>query len=273
MQKNVIIAVVVLAAIIVVAVILGGFYMQSNPVNNSGLIGMPVGAAQLAQLKMIALNSSLASSVGLGSATNGGHPNYPKTVSGAAPIVVEGKAGVLFVSADYCPFCAVTRWGLIIALMRFGNFTGLDYMTSTPNDSYPSSPTFTFSNSSYYSSSIYFDAVETATINGKPLEKPDALQNATIFKYDPGSPTPIPFTDFGNVSVLVGAAVSPQVLQDKTWNQIIAQLNDTSTPVSQAVIGSANLFTAYICRIDPNVNQTSACQQAYVKSLNKQLPA
>jgi hypothetical protein len=157
--------------------------------------------------------------------------------------------------------------------MRFGNFTGLNYMASDPNDSYANSATFTFANSSYYSSSVYFAPVETATRTGKPLENPDALQNATTLKYDPGSPTPIPFADFGNVSVLVGAVVSPQVLHDETWAQITAQLNNSSTPVSQAIIGSANIFTAYICRIDPNVSKSSTCQQAYVKSVDSQLPA
>lgn len=271
MRKNLKIYVVVLAAVIVAAV--GGwlYYAHSGSGNNFGLVGTPVSGAQLVQLKAIALNGSLASSVGAGATANGGHPNYPKTVNGSAPLVVNGKVGVVYISADYCPYCAVTRWGLIIALMRFGNFTGLKYMISDPNDVYPSSPTFTFADSSYYSGSVYFDAVETADMTGKPLAKPDALQNATLSKYDSGGS--IPFTDFGNSSALVGAVASPQVLQGKSWNQIIAQLNNTSTPISQAIIGSANIFTAYICRIDTAVNQTSACQQAYVKSLNRQLPA
>ena len=272
MQKNLKIGLIVVAVVVVVAVAGALMYMNPGTNNNSALVGTPVSGAQMAQLRNIALNNSLASSIGAGATTNGGKPNYPETVNGSSPLIIDGKAGVVFVSADFCPFCAVTRWGMIIALMRFGNFTGLQYMISDPDDSYPNSPTFTFSNSSYYSSSVYFDAVETANMTGKTLAEPDALQNATLLKYDPGKPSPIPFVDFGNVSVLVGAVVSPQVLQGESWSQLIMQLDNTSTPASQSIIGSANIFTAYICRVDPQVNQTSACQQQYVKSLNGQLP-
>src|SRR5207249_3539085 len=33
-----------------------------------------------------------------------------------------GKVQVLFVGADYCPYCAAQRWSIIAALNRFGKF-------------------------------------------------------------------------------------------------------------------------------------------------------
>jgi hypothetical protein len=246
-----------------------------SPSVPSGVIGTPVGSAQLSQLKAIALNSTLANKVGVGSTFNGGHPNYPIAINGSSPLIVNGEAGVVYVSADYCPYCAITRWGLVIALMRFGNFTGLKYMTSSPNDIDASTPTFTFSDSSYYSNNVYFDAVETADINGKPLGTPDAIEKATFERYDLNNSNlpaedrgSIPFIDFGNSSFLLGAPVSPQLVQGKNWDQIIALLNNTGSPISQGVIGSADMITAYICRINFNISQTSACQQAYVKSID-----
>ena len=246
---------------------------KADPSTES-LVGTVVGGAQLSQLKEVAMDGALANEVGIGSTLNGGQPNYPIAVNSSKPLIVNGKAGVTYVSADFCPYCAITRWGLIIALLRFGNFTGLRYMFSSPTDVPSSISTFTFSNSSYYSDSVYFDAVETANMTGKPLGMPDALESATFMMYDRNNTKlpqeargSIPFIDFGNKSVQIGAGAQVQVLQGESWDQIIKQLNDTSLPVSQAVIGSANIFTAYICRIDANISQTGTCQQTYVKKI------
>ena len=43
-----------------------------------------------------------------------------------------GKPEVLFVGAEYCPFCAAERWPLIVALSRFGHFGALHNMQSAP---------------------------------------------------------------------------------------------------------------------------------------------
>ena len=261
--------IVVYSCVLAVVIILvtAGYLLMNPGSKPNDLVGTPVSGAQLSQLRAIALNSTLANNVGAGSTVNGGMPNYPTPVNDSSALVVDGKVGIVYVSADYCPYCAVNRWGLVMALMRFGNFTGLRYMESGSKDVYPDTATFTFSNASYSSGSIYLDAVETGDINGKPLNAPDALQTALLTKYD--SPGSIPFTVFGNRSTLVGAMVSPQALQGSSWAQIIAQLNNTSSPTSQALIGSANIFTAYICRTGlAGISNASACKQAYVKSIN-----
>ena len=258
-------AAIVAVAVIVVAV---GYILMTSGGNISDLVGAPVSSAQLSQLRTVALNSALANNVGVGSTLNGGQPNYPRPINDSNVLVVNGKVGVVYISADFCPYCAINRWGLIIALMRFGNFTNLQYMESGAQpEIYPNTVTFTFSNSSYSSGSVYFDAVETGDINGKSLGTPDALQMSVLSKYDKAGN--IPFTDFGNKSVLVGSVVSPQILQNSDWTQIIAQLNNTSSPISQGIIGSANIFTAYICRTGlAGINNAGACKQAYVRSIN-----
>jgi len=265
-KKNTMVYVAIVAILVVAAVGVAWWYTSSGTNNGSPLIGTLVGSAQLSRLKAVALDTSLANNIGAGTTTNGGHPNYPIPVNSSNLIVVNGKPGIVYISADYCPYCAITRWGLIIALLRFGDFTGLKYMTSSPSDVAASTPTFTFTNSSYYSSSLYLYAVETGDINGKTIASPNALESAVFSKYDSGGA--IPFTDLGNSSVLVGSMVLPQLLDGKSWDQIIAQLNQTSSPVSQAVIGSANIFTAYICRMNSSIGSTAPCQQSYVKSIN-----
>ena len=49
----------------------------------------------------------------------------PSPLKGQPPLVAGGKPLVLYVGAEYCPFCAAQRWGMVVALSRFGTFTGL----------------------------------------------------------------------------------------------------------------------------------------------------
>ena len=39
--------------------------------------------------------------------------------------------------AEYCPYCAAERWSMIVALGRFGTFSGLQTMRSSSTDSRP----------------------------------------------------------------------------------------------------------------------------------------
>ena len=45
----------------------------------------------------------------------------PSRITGA-PTDQDGKPLVVYVGADYCPFCAAERWPLVAALERFGTF-------------------------------------------------------------------------------------------------------------------------------------------------------
>ena len=209
MEKNIRYAIIVVVIIVVIAI--GYVFMSSGSMPVSGQIGTPVSNAQLSQLKAIAMDGVLADNVGVGSTANGGNPNYPLSINNSTALVVNGKVGVVYIGADFCPYCAINRWGLVIALMRFGNFTGLKYMQSGAHDVYASTATFTFENSSYVSDSVYFDPVETADINGNALSTPDPLQMALMKKYDKSGN--IPFTVFGNKSILVGPMATPQSIQ------------------------------------------------------------
>jgi hypothetical protein len=58
----------------------------------------------------------------------------------------------------------------------------------------------------------------------------------------------IPFVDIGNKYLISGASYSPQVLQGKSWSQIAAALDNPSSPITQAVNGTANMITAAVCK-------------------------
>ena len=246
-SKNIIILIV---AVIIVAIFI--FYMNSQgSVNTSSTSydNIIVSRSFITKLSIIANNKTLSTEIGNGISSNLPVQKTPYTI-----LNVNGKPEILYIGADYCPFCAITRWGLILALMRFGNFTELHYMTSSASDAYPSTPTFTFYNSSYSSSLINFTPVELQTnVYDANLSNYPKLQNLTPFesstfsKFNRGGS--IPFIDFGNYSIQVGALTTPQLIDNMNWSTIESDLNNPNTAQAQAIIGTADVFTSQICTI------------------------
>jgi hypothetical protein len=251
---------VAIGVIIVVVLVLVAFStMDLTPAQDN----QPVNSTQIAQMASIAENNTLANQVKAGIATQ----DVPASVIGSPLLKFNGKPGILYIGADYCPYCAATRWSLIIALMRFGTFSNLRYMTSDPSDVFPNTVTFTFYNATYSSNYISFVGVETLTNTKQPLQQPNQTEISLANKYDTAQGQPIPFIDFGNRDVQVGAIYSPGgVLTGKDWQQVISLMGNGSTVQSQAIIGGANQFTAAICSMDNNT-PSSVCDQPYVTAL------
>jgi hypothetical protein len=205
--------------------------------------------------------------------------SYLATVNGA-PLTSGGKPVVQFVSALYCPFCAAQRWALVIALSRFGTFSGLSTVHSSSTDVYPNTPTFSFYGARYTSRYISFSSVEETTNQRQgnssnqnvpyvPLQAPTATQDALLARYDPSSS--IPFLDIGGKYAGVGnlAPYGPQDLQGKTWSQIAAALSQPTSAIAQGADGMANYLTAAICTLTGNQPAT-ACTPA-VRALEGKL--
>jgi len=75
----------------------------------------------------------------------------PTSVNSPTPLTLGGKPEILYMGAEYCPYCAAERWAMIVALDKFGNFTGIEYMQSSPADTYANTSTFTFAKATYTS--------------------------------------------------------------------------------------------------------------------------
>jgi hypothetical protein len=209
--------------------------------------------------------------VGLGSASNTLQP-----VSGQPLAGPGGKPELLHVGAEYCPYCAAQRWPLMIALSRFGTFSGLTTTTSSSSDAYPNTPTFSFRDAKFTSQYVDFVAVETSDRSGKPLQSLTSEQQALLDKYDaaPYTSTPgaIPFLDFSNRYMVSGSTYSPDVLQGMTWQQVADALKQPSSPQARAILGSANLMTAAICQTTGQ-QPVSACSTPAVQSIESSLAA
>jgi Domain of unknown function (DUF929) len=212
-----------------------------------------------------------------------------QTITGNPPALTSGgKPELLYIGAEYCPYCAANRWAMIVALSRFGTFTGLATVHSGitngagSQEPFPNTPTFTFANAKYTSKYLNFTSVEgetnipdTATGGYTALQTPTSAQQALLTKYDAppyidsSEAGAIPFLDFGNKYVSIGVSYSNAAIQGLTWTQIANDLKNPSSAPAQAVDGTANYFTAAICKLTNNQPAT-ACTPA-VQSLESQL--
>ena len=86
----------------------------------------------------------------------------PGTLSAGSgpPLTDRGKPEVLYVATEYCPYCAMENWPLIVALSRFGQFTGLTSSRSAEFDHIAPVDSWTFYGSHYTSSYLAFVPVE-----------------------------------------------------------------------------------------------------------------
>lgn len=177
----------------------------------------------------------------------------PTAITGPA-LSDAGKPAVVYVGAEFCPYCALERWALVVALSRFGTFADLGQaISSSANDVYPNLKSWSFHGSTYSSPYLTFDPAEiasdTATGVGsyQPLDTLSALQAEAFHAHDSGGG--IPFLDVGGRYVVLGASASPAVLEGLTLDQVATDLNDPSSPVAQAVDGTANYLIAAMCSV------------------------
>ena len=215
---------------------------------------------------------------GIGSTSAGG---YLVPVSGP-PLTSGGKPQILYLGAGFCPYCAAARWPLIVALSRFGTFSGLRTTRSAitngagQHEPYPATPTWTFYGSRYTSPYLTFTPVELQTSIPDPhtggytaLQTLTVAQQELMTSYDPAGS--IPFIDIGNAYVQMSTLTpyGPQDLQNLTWSQIAAALHDPSSALAQSIDGSANYLTAAFCKLTRN-QPASACT-APVRTLESRL--
>lgn len=186
----------------------------------------------------------------------------------------SGKPMIVYVGAEYCPFCAAERWIMVMWLSRFGTFSNLSEMQSSSTDVYPNTHTFTFYKSKYTSSVIDFSPVEVQDRNQNTLQTPTSQQESLYTKYDQPPYTVeaggFPFLDIANVFSLYNTSFSPQDLANLSWSQIAAKLSDPSDPVTKDIVGNANILTAATC-IATGDQPASVCSSSTIQNIEATL--
>jgi Domain of unknown function (DUF929) len=195
----------------------------------------------------------------------------PFTTGSGATLTSGGKPQMLYIGAEFCPYCAATRWSMAIALSRFGTLSPLHGIHSSSTDTDPNTATLTFYKTGYTSKYLDFTPVEVQTVSRGPLQNPTSAQNAVWAKYEPDPNTRgYPFIAFDNKLVLKGPIFDAAVLQGKTWSQIAAALKDPTSPIAQSVDGAANYITGAICKMTNN-QPSDVCSSAAVTAVQSGL--
>src|SRR6478736_1177874 len=214
----------VIAAVIAVVAVIGavviGVVVANRPPSTPAAGGSTgsTASADAALAKLVALpQATLDASAAPNTA------QAPTKLQGSTALTQDGKPKVLYVGAEYCPFCAMERWPLIAALARFGTFSGLTPTTSSSSDVHPDTPTWSFAKAKYASDVLAFEAVETQDRNQQPLQTLEG-ENLQLFqKHNPGGG--IPWIDYGGTNATSGATVDANVIDGKTYAEIIAGIN------------------------------------------------
>jgi hypothetical protein len=245
--------------IIVVFVVAG--YVLTRPSGLDAYDGRAVSSAHLQALQQASTiygpsGSSMAGSV---QASNG------------QPFMSNGKPVFVYVGEDGCPYCATQRWAMVLALLRFGTFTNLNYMTSSLDGT--DFPTFTFHGSSYQSDYLVFRPYE---INDRAGGALDALPTNVSAVFASQGNNAFPYLSFANKYYVSGALLPSgsntvnallNLFGGKNWTQVISGINGYSgDQLGTALRESANLITSTICKVLPSP-PSGVCQQTSISAL------
>jgi thiol-disulfide isomerase/thioredoxin len=254
-----------------VVVLIAAFIIFAQIQNQKTSVGIGDPAPASVLKDVTTVPQSVTTTVGAGTALKA----FQATPKGTAPLTANGKPGVVYIGADWCPYCAATRWSTVVALSRFGSFRGLTLMRSSTSDVFPSTATFSFQHVTYTSQYITFTATEDADRNGKALATPGPSAARALATYDIApyttQPGGVPFMSYGNQYVTTSGLFAPTMLQGLTWQQIAAQLNNPTSDVTKAIVGGANEQTAAICKLTNN-QPGSACDLPVIQQLEAALP-
>jgi hypothetical protein len=255
-RRRVVIAVsaVVAVVVLVAALIVASLLAPNNAASGSSPLD-PAVAATLGGVPASAFDT-----VGAGA----GASNPPKSISGA-PLTADGKPKVLYVGAEFCPYCAAERWPFVVAMARFGQFGNLQAASSAAApEVFPNTPTLSFHGATYTSQYLSFTGVETQTNTHQPLETLSAEDQKVFDTNNPDGS--IPFIDYGGKATSSGASVDASLFAGKTQAEIATAIADPSTPIAKAVLGSANVITARLCQLT-GTQPAAVCSSAGVAAV------
>lgn len=259
--------VIALVIVVVVAILPGSQKPARRPVEGSRL-------AAFIQTG-VAVPDSVLEAVGVPSQLS-----PPTSLKGQPPLTDQGKPAVVYVGAEFCPYCALQRWALVVALSRFGTFSNLgQIISSSSTDVFPGLQSWSFSGSTYSSRYLTFDPAEvessTPTPTGRgfePLDSLSPLESRAFDTYDvtsTGSKGGMPFVDVANRFASIGWSSSgipnlgPAVLEGLSLDQIAADLSSPTSTVAQAIDGEANYLVAALCEVI-GMNAAPMCSSSVV---------
>lgn len=259
------------SVVLALALVVGGMWAISQQANtpttsttsagsssDRGISGAEPGYVELLQ-KVSAADLDAAGATGI--------DTLPQPVAGGTVQLQDGKPRILYVGAEYCPFCAVTRLPMTIALSRFGTFTGLKAVISSPTEpvAIRDIPSVTYADATYTSDYVTFAHYEMSDRHQKPLQTLSTEDQATLTRL---APKGIPWVYWGTSTS--GTPYDGTFLANQDPAELTKILQDPSSDKAKAIFGSANLITAQICRLTDN-KPAEVCNASGVQAAAKLL--
>ena len=226
--------IVIVAVLIIVKVATNGSSTPHNTAAASGSITSEVTSVPASVLNQVAA----------------GDASGPrKTLTGAA-LTSNGLPRVLYVGAEWCPYCAAERWALAVALSRFGTLTHLGVTRSSSDDVDANTATLSFHGAHYTSKYVALTADEIQDNAHKNLDSMTPGDSALFQSISGGT---FPFIDIAG-KYYFSVQYDPAILggSGMTQAQIARAIHDPSSAIAKAVDGSANVLTAAICASTKN---------------------
>ena len=128
--------IVIVAVLVVVKVATGG---SSGPTTYTAVTAAPASVVK----DVTSIPASVYNKVGVNFPAAAQPVSPPTTLKGQPPLSIKGKSpAMLYYGAEYCPYCAAERWGIVAALARFGTWSGLKITASSHTDVYAQTHTF-----------------------------------------------------------------------------------------------------------------------------------
>lgn len=266
------VGVVVVVVVVIIAISLTG--TTKKPSTSAGLVGgeYDIPASLVAKVEAVPVKTLVGSAGAVPrsawSAPGPGDATPPQALPlGNKQLVAGGKPEIVYIASEYCPFCAAERWALVMALSKFGTFSGLHGTSSSATDVNPSTPTFSFYGSSFRSSYISFSPVETETNTGAKLQDPTAAQLSLLDKWDAppyvsssqqsGS---IPFLYMSGKYLSIGAQYDAGVLSGMQFSKAANYLTSGTNPTAKAAMAAAGYLVGDICALTAG-RPASVCSQ------------
>jgi hypothetical protein len=222
----------------------------------SGEFSLPAGV--LAEVEHVPVKALVAAAEAKSSGAQAPKPLPSRT----APLAEDGKPEVLYVGAEFCPFCAAERWAVVMALSKFGKFTRLMGTSSSAQDTDPSTPTFSFYRSAYLSPYLSFVGVEGATNEVDPstgyydlLQSPTAQEERLLTKWTDGG---IPFVYLAGRYYVGRAQYDASRVADWQITKAAAYLTSGDNRTSRGAEAAAGYLLADICSLTHD-RPASAC--------------
>ena len=263
-------------ALLVTAATLAALRVTGSPRADPALAGLITEVTTVPVGKSVPGLPASASSASAYSSTLLTRPGTLNAVSGPH-LTRGGKPEILYVATEYCPYCAMENWPLIVALSRFGQFTGLTTSRSPKFEHIAPVDSWTFYGARYTSPYLSFVPVErysnvlvNATANPdarasyRTLQQLTPAQQALFARYDKSRS--VPFLDFGNHAAQTGSGSIPaQLITGKSWQQLAAALRQPNTDLGSALLTEADSLTAGLCRLTGDL-PASACP-AFIRNI------